>query len=131
MKIPVSHKAKELTEVPRLDRSVSGKWERLAQRGSRLGTTSQPRRSHVDQLLGREAQARPQVGEGTLHGTRLNAHELGRVRDGSTRGDQGREDVDLARSPCAGELAPPVAVFHARCLAAAASHSSLPSIGML
>jgi len=50
----------------------------------------------VDQLLGREAGSGAQVGQVALRSARPDAHELGGVLDGSTSGDERREDVDLA-----------------------------------
>jgi hypothetical protein len=86
--------------------------------------------SGVDQLLGREARSRPQVGEVTLHGARPNAHELGRVLDRPAGGDVGGEDVHLALRRLRREGAAQVPFPHAKSLATAASHSSRPSMGM-
>jgi hypothetical protein len=50
----------------------------------------------VDQLLGRQARPRAQVGEVTLHGAGSDAHALGCSLDRPARGDIGGEDVHLA-----------------------------------
>ena len=67
----------------------------------------------VDQLFRREAGPRTQVGEVTLHSARPDAHELGRVEDGSTSGHIGGKHVPLARSRWSPELVAQVAVSHA------------------
>ena len=53
--------------------------------------------SGVDQLLGGQTGPRTQVDEVSLHGSRLNAQEHGCIRDGTTGGDVGGDDVHLAR----------------------------------
>jgi len=67
----------------------------------------------------------------TLHGARTDAHELGCVLDGSASGDEGCEHIHLALGRRSRELAAQVPVLHAKRFAAAASHSSRPSMGML
>jgi hypothetical protein len=54
--------------------------------------------STVDQLLGREAYPRTQVGQVSFHRTRPNAHEVGCVSDGSACLNEGGEDLDLSSS---------------------------------
>jgi hypothetical protein len=83
----------------------------------------------VDQLLGCEARTYSQVSKVPLDGARSNAHQLGRIVDRSTSGDECRERVNLAPSRVPRERAAQVPVPHASRLAAA-SHSSRPSIGM-
>jgi len=84
----------------------------------------------VDQLLGREARPCPEIREVTFHRARPNTDELGGILNGSTSGDERCEHVHLALSRGPGKGATQVPVPHAKCLAAAASHSSRPSIGM-
>jgi hypothetical protein len=77
----------------------------------------------VDQLLGREAGPRTQVGEVTLDGVRPNADEPSRLQDGSACRDEGGENVHLALSRGPGECAAEVPVPHA--LRAVAARESL------
>jgi hypothetical protein len=86
--------------------------------------------SAVDQLLRDKARPRATVGEVTLHGARPDAHELGGLVDGTTGGDEGREHVHRAPGRLLREVAAPIPLPDAKCLAAAATHSFLPSMGM-
>ena len=66
----------------------------------------------------------------TFDRARSNADEVSRVRDRPASGNVGGEDVLLARRRWPRERAAQVPVPHAKCLAAAAIHSSRPSMGM-
>ena len=83
----------------------------------------------IDRLLRAEARPRSQVGKMTLRGARPNAHQLGRIGDGSTNGNEGCQHVHLARRRLPRQGTTQVSVPHASRLAAN-SHSSRPSIGI-
>ena len=89
------------------------------------GRDDEPARGapRVDQLLGREARPRPQVGEVTLHGARTDAHELGGVLDTPASGNVGSQDVHLALRRWPRQCAAQVSVPHA--LRAVAGKDSL------
>ena len=85
-----------------------------ARLGSKLGTTNQPPASPpgVDQLLGRQPRPRTQVRQVTFDGARPDAHDFGRVWDGSASGNEGCEDVQLPSGgwpprPSAGHIIEP------------------------
>ena len=76
---------------------------------------SQPSRpAGVDQLLGGEARARAEVGEVALRGARPDADACRGLSHGSARGDEGREDVDLAGGRRPRERSPQVPVSQRR-----------------
>ena len=77
----------------------------------------------VDQLLRREARARPQVGEVALHSARPNTHAPGGARDGSACGNIGGQGLHLGRSRGRRECAAQVPLSHA--LRAVAGRGSL------
>jgi hypothetical protein len=68
--------------------------------------------SAVDQLLGREARARPQVGQVTLRRARPDADARGRIRHGTAGRHERSEDVDLTGGRRPRERPAQVAVSH-------------------